>query len=188
MANSKLKCRQCKQYFRRETMVKTPKGNFCTYEHATQYAIPRAKKLMEREKKRQHREDKRDLKPISHWLKETQNKTFNPWVLKRDFDQPCISCGDWDAIEYHCGHFRSIGAASHLRFTPDNCAKQCAKCNTHLSGNQERYRINLVNKIGAERVEALENNNKPKSWTREELEAIRKTYRTKIKELTTGNC
>jgi hypothetical protein len=41
----------------------------------------------------------------------------------------------------------------------------------------------LIEKIGLEAVEALENNNTPKSWTREELEELRKVYRAKIKAL-----
>jgi hypothetical protein len=53
----------------------------------------------------------------------------------------------------------------------------------HLSGNQQQYRINLIAKIGAERVEALENNNTPHRYTREELDAIRKRYRALLREL-----
>ncbi|STS93497.1 protein NinG [Klebsiella grimontii] len=57
------------------------------------------------------------------------------------------------------GHYRSRGKASHLRYNEDNIHKQCHHCNVQLSGNQQQYRISLVEKIGAERVEALENNN-----------------------------
>jgi hypothetical protein len=45
-----------------------------------------------------------------------------------------------------------------------------------MSGNQQQYRIGLVEKIGAERVEALENNNTPHRYTIEELEGIRRHY------------
>jgi hypothetical protein len=129
-----------------------------------------------------HRERKKDLKPISHWLKVTQID-FNRYIVLRDKELPCISCGEWDVEEFHAGHYRSRGAASHLRFTEDNCWKQCSKCNTHLSGNQERYRVNLVNLIGTKRVEALENSNSPKSWEREELEEIRVEFKRRCKEI-----
>nr|APO27781.1 Bacteriophage Lambda NinG protein [uncultured bacterium] len=46
----------------------------------------------------------------------------------------------------------------------------------NLSGNQQQYRIGLVEKIGAELVEALENNNTPHRYTIEELEGIRRHY------------
>lgn len=42
--------------------------------------------------------------------------------------------------------------------------------------NQQQYRIGLVEKIGADRVEALENNNTPHRYTIEELEGIRRHY------------
>ena len=42
--------------------------------------------------------------------------------------------------------------------------------------NQQQDRIGLVEKIGAERVEALENNNTPHRYTIEELEGIRRHY------------
>lgn len=42
--------------------------------------------------------------------------------------------------------------------------------------NQQQYRIGLVEKIGTERVEALENNNTPHRYTIEELEGIRRHY------------
>ena len=187
MSNSKLKCRYCKEYFKREEMITTPKGSFCTDTHAAKYAIasiPKARKKQKKEEDRAHRERKKELKPITHWLRETQ-KVFNRLRLLELFDQPCWSCGAWDVEEFHAGHYRSIGAASHLRFTPDNVWKQCSKCNTHLSGNIENYRIKLINTIGLERVEALENDNSTKSWTREELEELRKVYRAKIKAM---NC
>lgn len=136
-------------------------------------AVANAKRM--KKENAEHRERKRSIKPISHWLKATQTK-FNRWVVLRDKTEPCISCGAWDVEEFHAGHWRSRGAASQLRFAEDNCHKQCSECNTHKSGNQIEYRQNLIIKIGVERVEALENDNKAKSWTYEELKEIREHY------------
>ena len=44
----------------------------------------------------------------------------------------------------------------------------------------------MIGRIGLERVEALEASNAPRKWTREELVAIRDTYRAKQKELKRG--
>jgi hypothetical protein len=134
-----------------------------------------------------HRERKKDLKPISHWLNETQ-KVFNEFIRLRDYLEPCISCGNLDAPEWCAGHFRTRGAASQLRFNEDNVHKQCNKrCNLELSGNIGNYRPRLIAKIGLERVEALENDNSTKKWTREELDEIRAHYRAKIKEFKQRN-
>ena len=58
-----------------------------------------------------------------------------------------------------------------------------APCNTYLHGNQAAYRIRLVELIGLEKVDALESDNAARKWTREELIAIRDTYKKKLKEL-----
>ncbi|NGE24719.1 recombination protein NinG, partial [Klebsiella pneumoniae] len=88
----------------------------------------------------------------------------------------CISCGTFGTVQWEAGHYRSRGKASHLRYNEDNIHKQCHHCNVQLSGNQQQYRVALVEKIGAERVETLENNNTPHRYTIEELEGIRRHY------------
>jgi len=132
-------------------------------------------------KKRQDKKRLAELKPISHWLNETQ-KVFNEFIRLRDVDEGCISCGTRRSVQFCAGHFRTRGAAGHLRFDEGNVHKQCNKnCNLSLSGNIANYRPRLIKKIGLEAVEALENDNKPKSWTREELSDLRKHYRQLIK-------
>lgn len=187
MANSKRKCRECKQYGRREEMIITPSNvAFCNDGCAARHAIKKIPITRQRQKKNERREiarRKRELKPISHWLNETQ-KVFNEYIRLRDQREPCISCGKLDAPEWCAGHYRSRGAASQLRFNEDNVHKQCNKnCNLELSGNIAEYRPRLVAKIGLARVEALENDNSTKKWTREELDELRAYYRDKIREL-----
>lgn len=43
--------------------------------------------------------------------------------------------------------------------------------------------IGAIQRIGLEAYEALESDNTPKKWTREELKEITQTYRRKLKEL-----
>ena len=45
------------------------------------------------------------------------------------------------------------------------------------------YRIGLIARIGLAAVEALEADNTPRKWTREELIEIKQTYKAKRKEL-----
>jgi hypothetical protein len=57
--------------------------------------------------------------------------------------------------------------------------------NQYLSGNAVDYRIGLIQRIGLERVEALENNNEVHKWTADELREIKAMYRAKLKQLET---
>lgn len=142
----------------------------------------REQRKRDKEARAKWRERKAEVKPLKHWEDLTQ-RVVNDYIRERDRDLPCISCGTWTTVQWEAGHFRSRGKASHLRYQEDNIHAQCHHCNVHLSGNQQQYRINLIAKIGAERVEALENNNTPHRYTREELGAIRKRYRALLREL-----
>ena len=127
------------------------------------------------------------LKTIPDLLKEAQRE-FNSAIRERDrvAGHSCISCGrnlDWSGNRTDCGHFRSVGSAGHLRFNENNAHAQCKHCNQWRSGNAVDYRIGLIQRIGLEAVEALEADNNIRKWTREELIAIRDTYRQKLKEL-----
>lgn len=135
------------------------------------------------------RQRKEALKSLAELTRAAQT-VFNAYVRARDANQPCICCGrtetgvdglgshGWDA-----GHYRSTGSASHLRFNEDNCHRQLVYCNRHGAGRAVDYRIGLIARIGLERVEALEADNQPRKWTREELIELRATYRAKLKEL-----
>jgi hypothetical protein len=124
----------------------------------------------------------RELKPLAQ-------ETFNEYVRARDAQLPCISCGKPppDLAGFHAGrdagHYRSRGAADHLRFDERNCHAQCVECNQHKAGNIVAYRRGLIERIGIEAVEALESDNATHKWTREELIGIRDTYKQKLKEL-----
>lgn len=124
---------------------------------------------------------KADSKPLSHWINMTQ-RAFNDFIRARD-GEVCISCGSPSAVSYHAGHYRTTKSATQLRFNEDNCHSQCSACNVHESGAIGPYRINLIAKIGLQRVEALENNNTPHRYTREELEVLRACYRKKTRDL-----
>lgn len=123
------------------------------------------------------------LKSRSDWLKDLQ-KVFNQFIRLRDKDLPCISCGRYHQGQWHAGHYRSRGAYPELRFDEQNVHKQCSVCNNHKSGNTTEYRINLVRKIGEKEVERLEmKNHPPLKLTIDEIKALIKVYKAKVKEL-----
>lgn len=155
---------------------------WCCPEHGAQYGLQELEKKREKQRVAKEKADravwrkrKAAVKPIRHWEDVTQ-RVVNDYIRERDHDLPCISCGTFETVQWEAGHYRSRGKASHLRYHEDNISKQCHHCNVQLSGNQQQYRLGLIEKIGPARVEALENNNTPHRYTIEELEAIRKHY------------
>lgn len=129
-----------------------------------------------------NREAKEKLKTRSDWMREAQ-AAVNAYVRERDRDLPCISCGRMHQGQWHAGHYLSRGAHPELALEPLNIHKQCAPCNNHLSGNQVKYRLGLIARLGVEVVEWLEGPHEPRRYTIDELKAIRDEYRTRLREL-----
>ena len=130
---------------------------------------------------------KEAIKTIPVLIKEAQ-VAFNAYIRARDADKPCICCGQPLGTgevggAYDCGHYRSTGSAAHLRFDERNAHAQRKVCNRWGAGRAVDYRIGLVARIGLAAVEALESDNAPRKWTREELIAIRDEYRKKLKAM-----
>jgi len=155
---------------------------WCCPEHGALFGVQELERKREKQAKDKAKKEriewrkrKASTKPLKHWEDMTQ-RVVNDYIRERDYDRPCISCGTWDTVQWEAGHYRSRGKASHIRYNDDNIHKQCHQCNVQLSGNQQQYRIFLIEKIGAERVEALENNNTPHRYSLEELESIRRHY------------
>lgn len=70
-----------------------------------------------------------------------------------------------------------------MRYDEDNCHRQCAQCNNYDSGNIVEYRINLILKIGEERVSAIERDNSVAKYTIDDAKNIIEIYKKKIKDL-----
>lgn len=143
-------------------------------------ATLKAKKEVKKAEQAELRAKKEKLKTRSEWLADLQ-KVFNQYIRKRDEGNGCISCGTTSG-QMHAGHYRSVGAAPELRFEELNVHVQCATCNNYLSGNLIEYRINLVKKIGSEKVEWLEGSHDPQKLTIQEIKEKIKEYKQKIKE------
>ena len=134
---------------------------------------------------------KEAIKTIPDLIKEAQRE-FNAYIRARDADQLCICCGNPLGTgevggAFDCGHYRSTGSASHLRFDERNAHAQRKVCNRWGAGRAVDYRIGLVARIGLEAVEALESDNTPHKWTRERLIEVRDTYRAKLKDIQKGS-
>jgi len=141
----------------------------------------KARKSLAQIERKEIKARKEKLKSRADHMRETQ-VVFNEWIRLRDVALPCVSCGRHHVGQYHAGHYRTVGANPELRFEPLNVHKQCAPCNNHKSGDIVNYRIELVKRIGTNKVDWLEGPHEPKRYTIEELKTIKAEYRAKTKE------
>lgn len=187
--NTKRKCKSCKKFKPVQGGIVAGLGFFCSNDCRIEFGINNAAKVRDKAKeqkaKAQRKQDKirkEKLKTAGDYIKEAQI-AVNRYVRLRDHNKPCISCNsmpsDSDLLtgsRFDAGHYRSRGAASHLRFNVLNIHKQCVKCNRFNSGNVVDYRINLINRIGLDNVERLENDNEPRKFTIEYLKRVKKIF------------
>jgi hypothetical protein len=110
-------------------------------------------------------------------------KNFNAWVLQRDKDKPCISCGRFHQGAWHAGHYLSRGARPELATHPDNVHKQCAPCNVYLHGNLIAYRASLIERIGLDAVERLEGPHEAVRVPDDEIDRRSANYAKAVREL-----
>ena len=155
----------------------------CSIPCAIEFAKIEKANAIKKANRKEYRAKKEALKSRREWLNEAQ-AAFNAFIRERDKNLPCISCGRFHQGQWHAGHFYSVAARSNLRFTEDNVHKQCQPCNTELSGNALEYRVRLIERIGAERVEALECATEVVKWSIEDAKRIKAEYKAKLKELT----
>lgn len=165
-------CKTCKTLFTPERPMMSTCSLICALEYAKQIK----KKANRKEKQEFNQNDKQFLTALAQTV-------FNKFIRTRD-GKYCISCGyKGDGRQFHAGHYKSQGGNSALRFDELNVHAQCSICNNHLSGNLANYRMNLIEKIGIQAVENLEQTKTTKRWTVEELKEIIETYKKKTKDL-----
>jgi 5-methylcytosine-specific restriction endonuclease McrA len=130
------------------------------------------------------RQRKQKLKTRQEWLKDAQT-VFNKFIRLRDEGLPCVSCGRSDGNDHqrHASHYKSRGAHPELALNEFNCHASCATCNNFLSGNLVPYRVELIRRIGLEKVEWLEGKHEPLKLTIEEIKELIAEYKQKIKQL-----
>jgi len=118
------------------------------------------------------------------WIKQAV-LACNSYIKLRDAEKPCICCPEvFQAVQWDAGHYIAAGSNSTLRFNEFNIHKQRGRpCNADLSGNLVHYRMNLIKRIGLEKVEWLESQPKKKSWTIDELKEVVAYYKNKTSEL-----
>ncbi len=176
------KCKECGSQF----VPSRPFQKACGIE----CAIALGRKASEKKKLAEAKQDRAltrsklvALKPKT--AEKKAEEAFNLYVRLRDRNEGCISCtlpASWGG-QWHASHYRSVGAASGLRFNLWNVHKACSVCNNYRSGNIAGYREPLIRKIGIEKFEWLGSQNKPVKFTPEYLERVRRIFAKKARRL-----
>lgn len=117
------------------------------------------------------------------------------WFKDRGIEPYCISCGNTlGGDEWACGHFRSVGSNSALRYDPVNTYLQHnRRCNQALSGDingtstTKGYKQGLIDRFGADLAlwitDYCEIHNDPVKWDWQKMEAMRKEWNAEIRQL-----
>jgi hypothetical protein len=173
------KCRCCKSQFTPARPLQVACSPMC--------GLSLARSKREKDERAQDRVKREAMKRLPELIAETQ-RTFNAYIRERDRNQPCICCGKPLGAgdvggAFDCGHYRSTGSASHLRFHEHNAHAQNKVCNRYGAGRAVDYRIGLIARIGREAVEALESDNTPRKWSRDELRELKSAYAAKLRAL-----
>lgn len=186
-------CKVCKEKF--EPFL--PLQVVCSMNCAVKYGPKQAAKKASQEALKQRRElrkAKEKAKRRSDWLQEAQ-KAFNKFIRLRDANLPCVSCGRTDVEwtvggAWDCGHYLGVGAYPELRFEELNAHKQCKSCNggsgkyvKKKKSVDDKYKAELIKRIGIDKVEWLEGPHEPKKYSIDDLKEIKAKYSRLIKEM-----
>lgn len=199
------KCANCGNPYER-LPEHPPFRNWCDSECAIEIARTRQDRERKRaiakaaaKKKESERRNRAALVELNRsdvkWQKKTTQPVFNRmrvleelvWFADRGVEPYCISCRKTH-MDWCCGHYKSVGANSKLRYDPINSYLQCNRnCNMGLSANIHGYKEGLIYRFGEEEAAKIEEycstNNGVKRWGWEELEAMRLGFYERIRKL-----
>lgn len=163
-------------------MLSVPAGRFHDIKCATEYAQNRTRADKNKKISMDIAKRKKSLKTRSAWTRDAQ-KVVNEYVRLRDMGKPCISCGSINNQPnmIDAGHYRSRGAAPHMRFYTLNIMAQCVRCNRNLSGNTIEMRKGMISRLGRDKVESIESMQFDSKPDIEYLKRLIKTIRRKIR-------
>ena len=210
MANAKRMCTGCKDRFPTEGMIKLPAGHFHSFDCSISYAMAKQLKKRSKAAKVKHKADKERAKTFRKEDLKRQHRltqaVFNKmrvlqeklWFSERGREPECISCGKpLGGDQWCCGHFKTRGAQSGLRYDPKNTFIQHNfNCNMNLSGdiegskNTRGYKQGLLVRFGEDEGQAIidycETKTAPVKWSWQQLEEMRSDFNSRIRELLKG--
>lgn len=168
----------------------------CRLDYAQGVRAKEASKEAKQKKKEFYQKDIRwqhkQCQPVFNKLRRLQEfKRFKD----RGLEPYCISCGKpLGGDTWACGHFRSVGSNSQLRYDPVNTYLQHNnRCNKNLSGDingtatTKGYKQGLIDRFGADMAlwitDYCEIHNEPVKWDWEKMELMRSEWYAEIRKL-----
>lgn len=194
------KCKQCKSPFTPFNSLQKVCGAKCANDFAIAEREKKETKAKSVEVKRVRQKLKELDKTSLPWQHKQTQKAFNKmrklqellWFKERGLEPECISCGK-TKMDWCCGHLKTVGAHSELRYDDVNTYLQCNRyCNKGLSGNingnktTRGYIQGLKDRFGetkASEIIAYVETRHNKKWTWQEVEEIRKKCNEEIRKL-----
>ena len=158
MATATLKCVECKDRFPRAQMKPLAPGNFCTLSCIASYGLKKAKKDNIKKIAKIYGADRKPKinKDDLRTRKRAAKDACHLYIRTRDKGDNCICCNKPLTSNYQAGHYLESGNNPKIRYDEDNIHAQNLNCNYFKGGDSGLYIVNLINKIGLERVLRLE--------------------------------
>lgn len=189
----------------RQCITFLSKKGLCSEDCAVSHGLELAEKNRKRKEAKDKAKARGEVKELNRrdlgWQHKQTQKAFNRmrvleeklWFRERGMEPECISCGKTN-MDWCCGHLKTRGAQSNLRYDRLNTFLQCNRyCNKALSGNIEGnkntrgYKQGLVDRFGEDEarriLDYLESNTAPVKWDCAELESFRAECSAKAREL-----
>jgi len=191
------KCKVCKSLFNPYSSLAVACSQNCALVHVQNENDKKAAKVKKQSRKELTEFKRRNIR----WQHDQCQTSFNRmrvqeelmWFSRRGLEPECISCGKIK-MDWCCGHFKTVGAQSGIRYDRMNTYLQCNRyCNQALSGNLDGnkntrgYKRGLSERFGEDAarqiIEHCESKTAPVKWDWQEMEAWRKEWNEQFREL-----
>jgi len=179
-----LKCKGCKEYFARDTLIIVPGGKFHDRDCMIEWAIENQSKGRDKIDKLERKEIVKAKKNKLKTRKDAAKNACHSYIRARDTGKGCICCGEPLGNNFHAGHFMESGNNPQIRYDENNIHGQRLNCNFFKGGDSGDYKENLINKIGLKAVNNLiDLKGGTMKRSPEDYRAIEKYYKDKLKGL-----
>ena len=185
-AKTHVSCRVCKNPYQGWSAAQQL-NRFCGPVCASEWGRMKNDERRHKANKADTRKRREALKTKGDWTKEAQS-ALNSYIRERDHALPCMACGEFyggNALTgggYDAGHYRSRGSAPAMRFHLLNIWRVCTRCNRELSGNIVEMRKNMVLRLGEDRVQGIEHDNRSPRYSVDDLKRIKRIFSRRAKQ------
>lgn len=170
----KRRCKHCEAWFLPPKNLMPFCSNMCEMIFKEREPKVERQKIARKEKQAFNNQDVKKLTGIA-------KKLAQHCARLRDFYEPCVSCRKTTAVQWDGGHYMGADSYSKVRLNLWNIHKQCSHCNDYNSSNAANYRKHLIEKIGLEKVEWLEDQKGLHRYSAEYLNKYIRIFRKKLR-------